>query len=89
MRVPRGDARIAPLLSVRTTEISERGGSSSHRIPACIPDGPNLEGHPEFTFSETPALPKETESMRLKLLAGHKGGVISPSLSLSVHSTVC
>ena len=28
----------------------------------------------EFTFSETPARPKETESMQLKLLAGHKRG---------------
>ncbi|KAM7388255.1 hypothetical protein PAMP_024445 [Pampus punctatissimus] len=50
----------------------EHGGLLNHRIAARIPDWPNLEGHPKFTFSETPALPKETESMRLKLLDVHK-----------------
>lgn len=52
--------------------------------PLASPTGLTWRGHPEFTFSETPALPKETESMQLKLLGGHKGRVISPSLSLSL-----
>lgn len=44
------------------------------RASTGIPDWPSLEGHPEFTFSELAVLPKETESLQLKLLGGHKGG---------------
>lgn len=48
-----------------------------------------LEGHPKFTFSETRAWPKETESMQLKLLCVHKRRVASAPLSPSLHTSVC
>lgn len=79
---------LLPPFEVGPNEISEHGSSLNHRIFAHIPDWPNLEGHSEFTFSESRALPKETESMQLKLLGGHKRRVISPSLSPSVCSSV-
>lgn len=44
---------------------------------------------PKFTFSETRALLKETESMQLKLLCRHKRRVISTPPSPSLHSSVC
>lgn len=82
---------LLPPFEVGPTEISEHGGSLNHRIftGSHIPDCPNLEGQPEFTFSETQALPKETESMQLKLLGGNKRRVISASLSPSLHCCVC
>lgn len=54
---------------------------------AGIPDWPNLEGHPEFTFSDMAVLPKETESLQLKLLGGHKGGGLEGS-SVSVFTVM-
>lgn len=76
---------LLPPFEVGPTEISEHGSSLNRWISTCIPDWPNLEGHTKFTFSETSLLPKETESMQLKLLGGHKRRVISSSLCVGSH----
>lgn len=90
-KIPATSWSLLPPFEVGPAEMCGHGGSPrNHRVPPLLSQtGLTWRVTPEFTFSETPARPKETESMQLKLLAGHKRGGSSRPLSVCLCSQCC